>query len=299
MQRGAWTVACVVALAAGLTATSSVSALDWPVKQRALTATFGENRWNHFHDGIDIGGGPQAVHPSADGQVLFTYDEGQNPRDLPTGLGSFVVLQNGPQLRTLYAHLRRGSVVTKKTVTPSDVIGVMGDTGDSVGRHLHFEIINSAKGEIVNPLTLLPPLADNVRPVIRAVSIERGKTLTPLRPRMTVDNGQVALVVDTYDPSQYVQYFDPMSPYQIEATLNGKQILHVTYDALKNNGGTEYLLPSDHRDFKSYYLGTWAVRLGTFSLETGAAHLTVLVRDIAGNEVSRSFELRVLGKNGK
>lgn len=300
MQRHVHAAFFAVALAATLVAVSSVAALDWPVKHEVLTATFGENRWDHFHDGIDIGGGEQAVHPAADGQVLFTYDEGRDTRDLPTGLGSFVVLQNGPQLRTLYAHLRRGSVIRgKTTVTTSDVIGIMGDTGDSVGRHLHFEVIDSAKGEIVNPLTLLPPLADTVKPVIQSVSIERGKKLAPLRPTMTVDGGSVALVVDVYDPSQYVGYFDPMAPYEIEATLNGRQILQVTYDTLKNTNGTEHLLPSDQRDFKNYYVGTWEVRIGTFSLETGEARLTVMARDISGNETSKSFNLKVLGANGK
>lgn len=299
MRRAARTAVFTLALAASALMAASVSALDWPVKQTVLTATFGENRWDHFHDGIDIGGGAQPVHPAADGQVLFTYDEGKDPRDLPTGLGSFVVLQNGPELRTLYAHLRRGSIATNTAVTTSDVIGIMGDTGDSLGRHLHFEVIEPAKDEIVNPLTLLPPLADSVKPVIQSVSIERGKKLTPLQPTMTVAGGPVALVVDAYDPSQYVQYFDPMSPYEIEATLNGKQVLHVTYDALKNTNGTEYLLSSDQRDYKNYYLGTWEVRLGTFPLETGEARLTVMARDIAGNETSRSFVLKVLGTNGK
>lgn len=300
MRRHARVVSIAASLIASLVAVSSANALDWPVKHEVLTATFGENRWDHFHDGIDIGGGAQAVHPAADGQVLFTYDEGQNPRALPTGLGSFVVLQNGPGLRTLYAHLRRGSVIEgKTTVSTSDVIGIMGDTGDSLGRHLHFEVIDSAKGEIVNPLTLLPPLADNVKPVIQSVSLERGKKLALLRPSMTVEGGSVGLAVAVYDPSQYVQYFDPMAPYEIEATLNGRQILHVTYDALKDANGKEYLGPSDQRDFRSYYLGTWEVLLGTFTLETGEARLTVMARDIAGNEASKSFELKVLGAGGK
>ncbi len=284
----------------GLIAVGIVGALDWPVQKEVLTATFGENRWDHFHDGIDIGGGEQQVHPSADGQVLFTFDEGQDVRDLPTGLGSFMVLQHGQDIRTLYAHMKRGSVLTNKsTVSTGDVIGVVGDTGDSVGRHLHFEVIDRAKGEIINPLTVLPSLADTVNPVIRSVSIEQNKKITALRPTMTVEGGEAALVVDVYDPSQYVEYFDPMAPYEIEATLNGSELFNVTYDALKDTNGTAYLVSSDHRSFDNYYVDTWSVRLGTFSLATGQAHLTVVARDIAGNETSRSYFLTVLGSNSK
>ena len=276
-----------------------VAGLDWPVENKILTATFGENRWDHFHDGIDIGGGKQPVHPAADGQVLFSYDEGADSRALPTGLGSFVVLQNTKELRTLYAHLQRGTVVQDKTtVTSSEVIGIEGDTGDSVGRHLHFEVIDRSKGEIVNPLTLLPPLADTNQPVISAVSIQRNKKVTELQPAMVLDGGEATLVVDAYDPSQFVQYFDPMAPYEIDATLNGQQLFNITYDALKNNNGATYLAPSESRTYNDYYLGTWSVRLGGIKLNPGTVQLSVTVRDIVGNEAVRNFSITVRGTAG-
>ena len=271
-----------------------LAALDWPVEHHILTATFGENRGDHFHDGIDIDGGNQPIHPAADGQVLYTYDEGSDPRALPTGLGSFIVIQHDKELRTLYAHLEKGTVLRDQTkVAPSQVIGIMGDTGDSVGRHLHFEVIDQAKGEIINPLTVLPPLADSQRPVISSVSIERKKQLTTLLPSMVLDSGQVTLVIDAYDPSQYVQYFDPMAPYEIEATLNGQELFNITYDSLKFTNGSAYLAPAESRTFVNYYLGTWTVRLGTFTLNPGTARLLVTVRDIVGNETTRSFDITV------
>lgn len=269
-------------------------ALDWPVEHHILTATFGENRGDHFHDGIDIGGGNQPIHPAADGQVLYTYDEGGDPRSLPTGLGSFIVIQHDKELRTLYAHLKQGTVLRDQaSVTTSQVIGIMGDTGDSVGRHLHFEVIDQAKGEIINPLTVLPPLADSQQPVISSVSIERKKQLTPLLPAMVLDGGEAALVVDVYDPSQYVQYFDPMAPYEIEATLNGQELFNITYDSLKYSNGTAYLSPSESRTVKNYYEGTWKVRLGTLTLNPGTARLLVTARDIVGNETTRSYDITV------
>ena len=152
---------------------------DWPVEKKVLTATFGENRWNHFHDGIDIGGGEQAVHPTEAGEILFTFEEGAESRDLPTGLGSFVVIDHDNGYRSLYAHLKLGSVPVDKTaVSPDDVIGYVGDTGDSLGKHLHFGIVDRTQNEMVNPLTVLPPLGDTTRPVLDGVFFERNKELT-------------------------------------------------------------------------------------------------------------------------
>ena len=34
----------------------------WPVRNISLTATFGEDRWGHFHSGIDLGGGEQEIY---------------------------------------------------------------------------------------------------------------------------------------------------------------------------------------------------------------------------------------------
>lgn len=271
-----------------------VSALEWPVQHGILTATFGENRWGHFHDGIDIGGGGQAIHPAADGKVLYTYDEGSDPRALPTGLGSFMVIQHDKQFRTLYAHMQRGSVLRDKPeVTTAEVIGIEGDTGDSLGRHLHFEVIDREKGEVINPLTLLPLLADTRRPIIVSVSIERNKKLIRLSSAPILDGGEVALIVNAYDPSQYVSYFDPMAPYEIEASLNGRELFNVTYNALKDKNGERYLAPSDSRTFDNYYVSRWGVRLGSFRLSSGAARLTVTVRDIVGNESVETFDIVV------
>lgn len=290
-------IAAALLAICGLSMTAeSAGALEWPVQHRVLTATFGENRWDHFHDGIDIGGGAQAVHPAAPGEVIFTFDEGQDPRDLPTGLGSFMVIQHDPEFRTLYAHMRAGSVLQgRPQVTTSDVIGVIGDTGDSVGSHLHFEVIDHKSGEILNPLTLLPALSDTASPVIVSVSLQRSKKLIPLGQTSVVPEGEAGLVVDVYDPSQYVDYFDPMAPYEIDATLNGQELFDVTYDALKATGGKTYLAESDTLTFANYYVSTWGVRLGSVALKSGQAHLVITARDFAGNETVKSYNLSVRG----
>lgn len=275
------------------------NALDWPVQRKVLTATFGENRWDHFHDGIDIGGGAQPIHPAAPGEVIFTFDEGQDPRDLPTGLGSFMVIQHDSEFRTLYAHMRAGSVLQDKAqVTTNDVIGVIGDTGDSLGRHLHFEVIDHKSGEILNPLTLLPPLSDSESPVIVSVSLERGKKLLPLGRSTVVPDGEAGLIVEVYDPSQYVDYFDPMAPYEVDAALNGQELFNITYDALKAKDGAVYLAESDKLTFANYYVSTWGVRLGTIALKSGQARLVITTRDFAGNEAVKSFDLSVSSSGG-
>jgi len=70
------------------------------------------------------------------------------------GYGNYVVVDHGNGMQTLYGHLSRIFVRPGDVVTSGAVIGNMGNTGNSTGPHLHFEVI--IRGNKVNPRTYLP-----------------------------------------------------------------------------------------------------------------------------------------------
>ena len=70
------------------------------------------------------------------------------------GYGNYIVIDHGNGLQTLYAHLSRIYVRPGDIVTRGAAIGNMGNTGNSTGPHLHFEVIKS--GVRVNPRNYLP-----------------------------------------------------------------------------------------------------------------------------------------------
>ena len=51
---------------------------------------------------------------------------------------------NGQTYTTVYAHLSSRSVGNMQSVSKGQVIGYMGNTGDSFGQHLHFELHRGA-----------------------------------------------------------------------------------------------------------------------------------------------------------
>ena len=57
--------------------------------------------------------------------------------------GNKIRIRHNDREETFYAHLKEGSISIKKgdTVTKGQVIGYMGNTGESYGAHLHFEYI--------------------------------------------------------------------------------------------------------------------------------------------------------------
>ena len=94
----------------GLLVARPAAGLEWPVAQVVVTATFGESRGDHFHAGIDLGGGVQEVLPIAAGEVVFAHEEGEDRSSVPVGLGSFLVLQHKGGVRSIYGHLEAGSM---------------------------------------------------------------------------------------------------------------------------------------------------------------------------------------------
>lgn len=101
------------------------------------------------HTGIDF---PVAtgtpVHAAADGTVVTVSSSGS--------YGNQIVIRHGSKLYTQYAHLSQVSVSRGDTVTAGQEIGLSGNTGNSTGPHLHFEVrTGPSYGSDINPLPLI------------------------------------------------------------------------------------------------------------------------------------------------
>jgi murein DD-endopeptidase MepM/ murein hydrolase activator NlpD len=124
--------------------TPSAAGLIWPVAG-PVTSPFGM-RWGRMHEGIDIGvpdGTP--IHAAASGSVIYAGWE--------EGYGNLVILDNGGNLATAYAHQSRIAVSVGQQVAQGDVVGYSGCTGHCLGPHLHFEV--RINGSPVDPLGYL------------------------------------------------------------------------------------------------------------------------------------------------
>ncbi len=113
-----------------------------PIPNEDLTQTAGGFGWRihpihkiqKFHAGMDFTckqGTP--IHTTGDGRVIFA-DYATN------GYGMHVIVDHGFGYQTLYAHLSELKVHAGQRVKRGDVIGLVGNTGLSVGPHLHYEV---------------------------------------------------------------------------------------------------------------------------------------------------------------
>ncbi|MCI0610954.1 MAG: peptidoglycan DD-metalloendopeptidase family protein [Anaerolineae bacterium] len=98
------------------------------------------------HEGIDYDVNYAPVFAAADSDQVIAAGW-SNPLNHNSGLGLNVGLLHANGYRTYYGHLSAIAVTTCPifqcaTIIHGDVIGISGDTGNSGGPHLHFEIRN-------------------------------------------------------------------------------------------------------------------------------------------------------------
>jgi len=101
------------------------------------------------HAAIDIGSWTGAPVKAADGGYVVEAGRGWS-----SGYGNHVVIDHGNGFRTLYAHLNSIFVSPGESVSKGTQIGTVGNTGNSTGPHLHFEVLY--QGVRRNPYSYLP-----------------------------------------------------------------------------------------------------------------------------------------------
>jgi murein DD-endopeptidase MepM/ murein hydrolase activator NlpD len=120
----------------------------WPVNG-PITGVFGEARPGHMHAGIDIAAASGTpIHAADDGRVVLMQGVGASG-----GYGNYTCVQHSASLSTCYAHQSQFGTSLGAGVDKGQVIGFVGNTGNSFGAHLHFEV--RVNGAPVNPMGYL------------------------------------------------------------------------------------------------------------------------------------------------
>jgi murein DD-endopeptidase MepM/ murein hydrolase activator NlpD len=120
-------------------------AFVWPADNHFLS---GNDYWSG-HLGIDIAAGEGAPVYAADSGVVTMAQGGDN-----YGYGNVIQIDHGNGYSTLYAHLSVIGVGVCQSVYAGQWIGAAGNTGNSQGAHLHFEVRQG--GGFINPWYVLP-----------------------------------------------------------------------------------------------------------------------------------------------
>ncbi len=119
-----------------------------PISNFSLSSDFGIRKHpltgkSHFHTGVDL------MSETGDDKVFSVKPGVVVMSEFHTQYGNTVVVRHSNGVESLYAHMAQLLVKVGDKVTTDNVLGYIGNTGFSTGKHLHFEIL--VGGYPVNP----------------------------------------------------------------------------------------------------------------------------------------------------
>ena len=261
-----------------ISAQEATPPLDIPL---LLSGNFGELRGSHFHAGLDIktqGRQGFPVKSILAGSI-------RRIRVTVTGYGKALYIDHENGTTSVYAHLQKFAPKIEKiikeqqykkekfliqsyfktnelTVEQGEVIGYSGNTGGSLGPHLHFELRDTKAQTPLNPLKLKYDIQDTQRPVIRGLyryDLNNPKEKKKNKIRLIRKNdstytsaiqswsGKTGIGLHMYD-RQDLSY-NKNGVYQIAVRLNGKEMIQYTFDKISFDDG-KYI--STLIDYKTY-----------------------------------------------
>ncbi|MCQ2563639.1 MAG: peptidoglycan DD-metalloendopeptidase family protein [Mogibacterium sp.] len=118
-----------------------------PLDRYTFTSGFGY-RWGRLHKGVDLAVGTgNPIHAADGGKVVRASYYG--------GYGYCVEIEHEPGVVTRYAHCSQILVSVGDLVYQGQTIALVGNTGNSFGSHLHFEVL--INGSPQNPVNYIHP----------------------------------------------------------------------------------------------------------------------------------------------
>jgi murein DD-endopeptidase MepM/ murein hydrolase activator NlpD len=119
-----------------------------PVARHGLSAQYGQSgiNWMSLHTGIDF--------PVSYGTSVMAATDGTVRTQWNSAYGNMLILTAKDGTETWYCHLSTYTVPSGTTVKAGDPIARSGNSGNSTGPHLHFEV-RPAGGSPIDPLPWL------------------------------------------------------------------------------------------------------------------------------------------------
>lgn len=140
--------------------------------------------------------------------------------------GNMVAIYHGNGTYTNYAHLSKIKVKVGQKVKAGTTIGLMGNTGNSTGTHLHFEVHKGRKWNRVNPYTY-------IKGVPTAKNMPKTTTITTSAPKSSFEKGHTYTLCDNMSIRISAGADKPKVPMS-KWTADAKK--HATKDGLLKKG---------------------------------------------------------------
>lgn len=268
-----------------------LASLEWPSSLMNATSVFGQKTDSTVQRGIVLSK-TEEVRAAGDGEVLFVMEESSNLSGFPGTLGNAVLVAHEDSLISVYGNLDDLLRVAESIQVESGAIigAAKKNPGENEG-DCFFQVYDTDRKNLLNPQMLLPSIPDSKAPVIRnasAVSIANGQAY-PLGTLKTLKQGKYRIIAEIFDTVNSGNA--ELGIFRASVLVNGAETASVPFELFKEKEGK--LSVGTDIDGSVLYTDDARLNLGEIRISRGRADITIVARDIAGNERSVQFGLTV------
>jgi hypothetical protein len=299
----------VLLVLAGLLLPSGSRAMDWPTEEGVMVNNFGWNREARPVLGtIFESQGP--VRAAEDADILFVHDMEDSASVLPSPLGTWVALDHGDGLISIYSRLDETEAIpVLENVSRGRLIAQAGKSGMAGESGFYFTFYDRKERRWINPAMIIAPPEDTVPPRILSVELRNrdGQIINPAQAR-SLRQGRYTVLVNAVDSSGFAQGSAPgtareatqgegrpatLAPYRILCSVNGMETGALSFETFSVRDGVLMAYRNGLVPVSQVYTPAPAYEIGELSLTRGQAEIEIIAQDINGNIRNVVFRLQV------
>lgn len=259
--------------------TVSLSCREWPDDSAYVQRAFGASVDGNFSRGVGFRSDGQRVSSWSDGEVIWTSDLSIGPEKVP-GEG-LVVIEHDDGFRTTYRGIESRPDLNNE-VYGGDWIGYAGKD------RWIFEVADSERSRIVNPISLLPSRTDTIELPIDRVELTRGSNSLELKDGMDLNPGRWTVLIHN-SPSGTGN----ATPLEISLYWVGERIGNIRFSAITYSEDGVVLETPEQKKYKQIYNSNGEIWFPDVLLNSGRGTLELWIRDETDRVSSKSWGISV------
>ena len=258
--------------------------MHWPSPSALISRNFGWNQSGLPHLGVTFDDG-LAITAAGAGELLFYRHEGDTASRLPSPLGSWLALDHGNGIISIYSRFSDNSrEALPLLIEEGFILGEPGISGWSSRRGFYFQLFDRRGRRWINPALLIHARDQTAPPQILSVRLKdaQGRSFNPAQVG-TLPQDRYVISVEAIARSARGL---PLAPYRIIASVNGREVGALNFETYSTRDGSLMVYRNGLVPVRRVFAEVPAHAVAEVWFTRGQTTLEVIVQDIAGTSRS-------------
>lgn len=252
--------------------------MEWPSPTGVMTRNFGWNDAGAPHLGVSFASNG-AILASEDGELLYKRRNGNGASRLPSPLGSWVALDHGDGLISIYSRFDENSAApVPDRVERGAALGQSGVSGWASQNGFFFQLFDRKERGWVNPSMIIRTMTPRIPVIVQVSLMDTGGTVFNLPQTTNLSQGRYTILVNARSGPLAA----PMAPFRIVCVLNGSEAGSLNFETYFVRDGSLVVYRNGLIPVRRVHAPTPGFEVADVWLTRGQATLDIIVQDISG-----------------